>query len=436
MPEIQAASLPPDVEYIIDGAVDEFSMDGPSHFVLRMWGDRKIIMGIVDQDERERLAMRSSVADRLMDYADTIMAELTLNDRGTLACMGLAHTRHESALLAEILADWAISDLVEGGCMKEWNRPPRAGRDGTTPWKRDRRRLGSPAWIRRYVRSNDSSRRYRAMGARMIARLQGIPPHLIIGDVTKFDALVQEARARRQIVQDQAWNRITEARAMGLLDDEIDWRTVNPKPIPKAKRKAYRKTILRAASQAGAIVGAAAVSSFAQGNPVRLAGERIDFDVATNGPIGGRGAHALNIDLLDKAGPRLGKLCLYFEDTPALDQLSALKLHLDSGLESELLTTGNLYEMTQAGCEHALLAQTRKAALARPAEGFVVVPGLNEEFVRYSLRHDERKARNATYWQETQALWRESLGTFVLGRWAKPCEASVAPMQLSTEKST
>jgi hypothetical protein len=52
-----------------------------------------------------------------------------------------------------------------------------------------------------------------------------------------------------------------------------------------------------------------------------------------------------NIEVHSGAGEYLGKLCVYAEDTPGIDQLTGFKLMIESGHESDLITLGNWYDI-------------------------------------------------------------------------------------------
>ena len=96
-------------------------------------------------------------------------------------------------------------------------------------------------------------------------------------------------------------------------------------------------------------------------------------------------------------GVRLADLCVYHENTPALDQLTALSLAMQAGEEDEILKTANLSRVTDAGRAHPLILER----------------GIAERRVR---RYDEVREKNEAYWLETKQMWTDTLGVFVLGR--------------------
>lgn len=76
-------------------------------------------------------------------------------------------------------------------------------------------------------------------------------------------------------------------------------------------------------------------------------------------------------------GVELGGLCLYFEDTPVLDQLAALAMHVQAGEERDLVADGNLYSVTQYGLSHPILVgRKRDAAVAAVAAAALDNPAL------------------------------------------------------------
>lgn len=421
MLEIRSAPLPPDVEYFLDGATETCEIDGASSFVLRVYGERKTIIDIVDRDEAiPGLAARRHTGQCLMDYAEALMAEMSTEQRGACAAMGIAHLRHEIPSLAAVLAEWAMGDLVEGGHLEAWNKPPRAQRDGFTPLRRDLRRLHSPRWVKRYVKANDSAQFYRLLGSRVLRRAASVPPSFVRGGSELFEADWQESRRRQRETEQAAWRRIEHQTAMGI---EPDYRTAfrdersikQPRKVTQKIRK-YRKTVRRSIALAEQVVAANQLKAFVAGDAVRLSGQSMDFEVRCRkalGSVASNGHGALDVAVLSPGGPKLADLCMYFEGTPPVDQLVAMKMHLDCGLEGELLDTANVIRMTEEGVAHPILATKREAARAREA---ALLSGeiLPVEMAMPRLWETSR-ARNKHYFEETKPLWVGSLSVFVLG---------------------
>ncbi len=107
------------------------------------------------------------------------------------------------------------------------------------------------------------------------------------------------------------------------------------------------------------MLGRGQVMTLTRGEPVFLTGAYFEWRFyITNFYRAGHGG--LNITLRDKAGNSLADLCLYFEDTPVIEQVAAIAMHLACGEEQELLTTGNVSNVTSAGAIHPLIAERMK----------------------------------------------------------------------------
>ncbi len=137
----------------------------------------------------------------------------------------------------------------------------------------------------------------------------------------------------------------------------------------KKKQKQRRRAVMRSAAAAETILGRGSVMTLARGEPIFLEGSEFTFRVAVRHLRAGHGG--VNVSLESRGGQRLTDLCLYFEDTPALEQAAAMALHIQSGDELDLLLTGNPFNVTAAGASHPLVAdrlaqrrdETRQAAL-------------------------------------------------------------------------
>ena len=385
---IQAAPFAPAVSWYLDCALEHGELDGGSHIALKLYALRSEITDIIDDvppigyylSDRP-VPMRLRITSRLADLADRLLADLSPERRGAVAWAGIQHLKTEIDSLAWCCATWAIEDGIKGGCLVAYKRM-------TAPWQRRyeigpklRRRLYGQNYVRRYVKTNEDARRLREKGTRALARLRGIDLRAVrnAGDVIARDLKAQHENYRR-------WNEHI------IRNLAHVW-----KGDPREDRS-QRRVLKRAASTAVAMIGRDPVSDFVAGRIVTLKGKTIDLEVGRVGSsamIGHMGLHVTAA--CPTTGVRLADLCVYHENTPALDQLTALSLAMQAGEETEILKTANLSRVTDAGRAHPLILER----------------GIAE---RRARRYDEVREKNEAYWLETKKMWTDALGVFVLGR--------------------
>lgn len=383
---VQAAPFAPDVQYYLDCALEHGELDAGTHVALRLYATRSEVMDIVDDVQPighyfgPPIPARLRKTEALARLADRLLADLPIDRRGAVAWAGLQHLKTEVQSLAWCCATWAIEDELKGGCLKPYIRR------GMSKYQRAyevspklRRRLYGPNWIRRYVKTNEDARKLRIKARRTLARLHGIDIAAVreAGDVITRDIQAQHDGYRR-------WNE-------HVIRQLARHCTV-------AEDRTRRKVIKRAASTAVALIGREPVSQFAQGRCVMIPGDTFNLEVGRIGSsalIGHAGLHVTAV--CPQSGQRLADMCVYHENTPALDQLTALSLAMKAGEEAEIIQTANLSRVTEAGRAHPLIGERGFAERAwRP--------------------NDEVKEKNESYWQDTKALWIETLGVFVLDR--------------------
>lgn len=385
---IQAAPFSPDVQWYLDCALEHGELDGGSHIALKLYALRSEVTEIIDDvppigyylSDRP-VPMRLRITSRLADLADRLLADLSPERRGAVAWAGIQHLKTEIDSLAWCCATWAIEDGIKGGCLVAYKLM-------TAPWQRRyeigpklRRRLYGQNYIRRYVKTNEDARRLREKGTRALARLRGIDLRTVrdAGDVIARDLKAQHENYRR-------WN------------EHIVRNLAHAWKADPREDRSRRRVLKRAASTAVAMIGRDPVSDFVAGRIVTLKGKTIDLEVGRVGSsamIGHMGLHVTAA--CPTTGVRLADLCVYHENTPALDQLTALSLAMQAGEEDEILKTANLSRVTDAGRAHPLIQER----------------GIAERRWR---PYDEVREKNEAYWLETKKMWTDTLGVFVLGR--------------------
>jgi len=388
---IQQTPVPPDIAYTLDTMLEHTEIDAGTYVAIKLYAPRVDLMTIIDGDDpfngtRDRMGYRSHLAAKLDHMADDILRGLPVQDRGAIAHAGIQHMRGEVLRLAWCCAVWAIEDEIKGGCLEPFKRRMSALERRYELSPKQRRQLNAPSWIRRYVKLNRDAQRLRGMGFMVTRRAAGIPREIV--------ADAADLLAAQLTAQHEGYRR-TNQRALSNFADSL--RSVGPSKRSTRKR---RSVIKKAASTASALIGDRAVSDFAAGRNVILHGTTLDLDVLRLGSSSSLGHGGLAISAVEpKTGRRLADLCVYHEQTPALDQLTALHLAMSAGEEAEIITTANLSRVTDLGMEHPLIAERGKSNREQPWRP-----------------RDEVAEKNEAYWLSTKPLWVNSLGVFVLGR--------------------
>ncbi len=447
MLEVQHTPLLSEADYFIDVMLDEQTIDSATGAAVRLYGERGRINEIVlkpEGEDEQPWRRRKEAGIDLMGYASELIAQMSPPKQGALASVALTHLDYMSRETSKFMAFWAVGDMAEGGYGKAYNRPPRCQRGTVLPFKKDWRRLHSPNWIRRYVKREAEAWRIRRVAAHVLPRLQGLDPELIRGGLDFFQEDKILSDVRRREYEAAQWDRINAQIEAGVPANEAIRQPdciVRLKPGIRKKlrreRLEYRKVARRGIATANAIVGPEKTAAFVRGEPVILEGVNMNFAVQRNGRVAGAGHGQISLGALATDGTPLADLCFYVEDTPAIDQLTALALHAAAGEEQDIISAANLirashgalghpaFELKRA--EHAALLAERAAqrVLVVEEDGTpLYVEGPNWQHFMPDPRsiafRDLADQRNEDYWRETQHMWIESFQIFMVGhRWRK-----------------
>jgi hypothetical protein len=433
MLEVKDTSIAPDTQYGIDCMLDESLIDGGTALLLDLYGDRPTIDAIVDNkpiegEGEEFLAnLRESnlriVRDalRLASYASTLAEQISDDKRAAIVSCGLANMQQIIHSDGEFLSSWAICDLVEGGCNEAYNDPPRCKIGDVWPFAKDKRRLYSPAWIRRYVKRCDHTiPRHRTLANIILSRASGLDPARIGGGIGIMRDIHNEATRRRRIRMDEQiarWNE--DGQATEWRDDDGPVIRIKKSYLKELRRRQrqHKKILKRALPLAASVLGADRAKAFINGEPLLIEGQRLDFKVEKNFKAASAGHGALTLSVLDKSGADLAGLCFYFEGTPAIDQVTALALHAQAGEEETILEAANITHSTTAMLTHPAFEAKR---VKRVDEVATLIHPRGRRWPRglmlagFDFREVAR-ARDATYWQETQHHWLDAIGVQVMG---------------------
>ncbi len=391
------AHLPADIGYILDAACEEHEILGCHHYALNAYGETARLDEITNRERGAwRLRGHREMAAEICDYANEIIAEMPASERLYVANMAHAHARKIVNDYADHLASWNFEDATVGGCAISFRGRVRMRKDGT-PTPKALHRLRSPKAIRRYVKFAEIEH-LRAP----LAVLHALPsPDDIRFGGAFLDEIDERITARRD-AQYAAMRRIAEQARDSM--PVVRMRKKRAKAVAES-----RKVVKRAAVLASALLGASTVAAFAKGQPVVLPGEAVNFEITAQGCLSQLGHGGVRVGLIGKDGRRLAGLCVYHEGTPAFDQLTAFALRVEAGEEAEIIETGNLYQITNAGAEHEILKRKQKA-----------IPVVEYPDARWAgARSPLLQARKAEYLAEFLPIYREAIALRLFGRRAR-----------------
>jgi hypothetical protein len=338
--KVREAPLPPDLQYCLDGGVEYGHITGGVHVACNLFADIAELDRVHSIPHPGTRGWESTAAmcAEVEAYGQSLIAQID-DPALKVACLAASTTSFLRGLsdYGEYICGQAFEDALWGGSLIQ-SHAVRFDRRGRV-YRRLHRKMHTDGWIKRAVRAHHLEDGYRHL----------IKQHEIIGDplppVTAegFELLNETLNRQRDRANERsrAWLR---EHAPAIRKES------------KRQRHNERRSLIRAATLASAIVGASAVSAFARGEPVRLPADNIVFEISPGGSVNRHGHGALTVVLKDNADVYLGKMCIYQQKLPALDQLASLALHIQSGEVAEVLASGNLFNASPAAFAHPLLA--------------------------------------------------------------------------------
>ena len=392
--EIRRAPLPPDLTYFLDGAIESWEIGAFTYDTVSLFGETAAVDAITNGGSRSGWSLRDRQS-RCLDldaYAHKIAAALGERWRRALVAAAIPYEIKIVHDLAQICANWNYEDETTGGALLPWLKVRRCD-DDFEPTKGLRRRLFAPSAIRRYVKA--CCQREFAHTQKPIDRLRQIP----WPDSLSEGQLIADAREEALL------------RHRRLVEDELARMAGAPLREAKAIAKPERKKLIRAASIASAVVGEEKVRRFAAGAPVEIEGEAMILEARPRGSLTRHTGHGqIEVTVKNKASEPLGKLCVYFDGTAALDQLAALALHVQSGNESDVLAKGNLYAVTAQGAMDPLLSDIVRQRQAN-AEA-------NAARWHMPSNHELMRRAHLRYFSHVGAIYIDAVAVHMWGRHA------------------
>lgn len=400
--QYQRAPLAAEHEYFLDCACESDEINAFDHAVLTLLGDRAIVGQIMDDDAgrdgRRPLRFRIAKCLRLDAYAHEIVADLSPSDQRTFAAVGLQREPLRLHRLAEYLANFNFEDQTLGGAAMDFRRYRRCDRN-FDPTPRARRHLYSPRSIGRYIKMEYDSL---PSAERLAAGLRRLPV-CAPDEVALVNDLLREQRESHR--QEYA-----ASRAAFLEEQRKRWGFHGPRIAP-----VQRRAVARAARFAAGLIGDRQVGSFARGEAITLPGQTFNLIVARRTSVAAAGHGALDVRLCATDGLPLASVCVYFDKTPALDQVAALAMHMNSGEESTVIRTGNLFAITAAGADHPVV----KERLAQRAPIDPEDQAAMDRLLRHGLGqndYDRKRAAVERYTTGTLGVYLNAVMTRVWGR--------------------
>lgn len=147
----------------------------------------------------------------------------------------------------------------------------------------------------------------------------------------------------------------------------ISSRENNLKRISKREIKASRKSLFRAYKALGNILSTKDAKAFINGEKIILEGSLFNYKLSTlknkysimDLTINSNRAHIpYELNLFDKNDNYLANCCVYFKDTPILDQVISLYCSVKFN-EKELITKTNLFSISEAAYKNEFLMENK-----------------------------------------------------------------------------
>lgn len=347
----------------LDSAAESGEMTAACTAVLGLHGDARRIAAIIN----DRVLgpgcghrTRRGLCARLSGYGYELLAEMPEQRRAGFLAIGLSGALHWTAEIVHALTSWAYEDMTTGGALENFRSIPRCDHRYRAT-KGVARKLHAPGWIARYVRLNDTVLEARDVVRPLLEMCRATipdPHHLeISADFERQMSAFRLVWAKTERGPDYIGAPGFDAPTLSSYEHITrDTPISRPKPYLVLEKK-QRRVIGRAAVMAAAIIGSSAVSAFARGEPVVLPGSDIDLKITRIASSASIGHGRLGVSVLDRGGEHVADLCVYIDGTPALDQLTALALHMQAGLERDVIETANVIRYGAAAADHPVFKE-------------------------------------------------------------------------------
>ena len=366
--------------HCLDAMVEYGEIDAATYMVMMLFADRKDINDILYGDSDE--GWRYRVSEKLMRLADSIMINLPKNYQGCLLFLAIQQTLRVIKNHATILADWALTDMCEGGALEPFKRNYKLPLDYRI-LKKARRKLYSRKWIKRYIKNNKENANLKRLVHTIMTRMADVPLHLIRDD--------------REIAE--------------MLDHDLRTIFRRDSVVCKSSKGAImeqKKVLKRSLKAAETFVSKETVKAFIDNKEISVEGKNLVLKATRTAQLSSNGHGAFSVSVHTKDDVFLARLCVYFEDTPVLDQLIGMVLFVSSGCEEEFIKRANVLALSEAGRMHPLFEVNAKALDEMQEK----LKRVERNYVPYEIV----RQRSDDYWSDTGAIWTSELSAYLLGR--------------------
>lgn len=392
---MELLSLPLHAYVVLDNLYDDNLIDEGTYLAVMARMPHAEASGLFDglenydarkSDHRTKnVPAKREFSARLTAIADVVIAGLGADEQRAIAALRVSWLMRQATSLAWFFAITSFEDQTTGGALESWLPKPRLHPDGR-PYRKVWARIHAPEFMRTKIAAERESEQFAAE----VRRIMPVAPVEAV-DTDLIDRWRQRIEEERRIARE--------------ANDRLFWRGRGIDPLARfimspKQIAARRRVIKRAFRTAVRVLPAADVSKFARGDSIRLEGQKLDLIVERSGSLAGIGAHQLDITLAERGGKRLADLCLYIDNTPALDQLTGLALAMAAGDEHDLVRDANVIRVYPAGEAHPLLLGRTMARVAavRDADPVIVIKD------QYVERTKSRWARELWRFAGTERL--------------------------------
>jgi hypothetical protein len=137
--------------------------------------------------------------------------------------------------------------------------------------------------------------------------------------------------------------------------------------VQRRKEKGLRRAIARSYRLLGSIAGAETARASLDGEQITVNGRKFDFRLRVAN-LRSTAHGAIEVFVTDKDAVELASLCVYIDQTPALDQMAALILDVTAGNEDEIIRRANVIRSTKAAATNTAFCEIRRK-VERAIEG-------------------------------------------------------------------
>lgn len=127
----------------------------------------------------------------------------------------------------------------------------------------------------------------------------------------------------------------------------------------KRREKGLRKAMARSFALLGSVAGGETARACLDGEQIVVEGRKFDFRLRVAN-LRSTAHGAVEVFVLDKSAVELAALCIYIDQTPALDQMAALILDVTAGNEDEIVRRANVIRSTEAAASNAAFRELRR----------------------------------------------------------------------------